>query len=74
LETVLYGATSAPDYDDLERFSKQESIGILPAAKEKASYNFHNYQKNCLIFENDQYTFSLPCKPDHPNLPDCSIT
>ncbi|XP_060570474.1 uncharacterized protein LOC132728821 [Ruditapes philippinarum] len=62
--------TSAPDYDDLERFWKLESIGILPAAEEKASDYLHNYQKNCITFENDKYTASLPWKPDHPNLPD----
>ncbi|XP_060596649.1 uncharacterized protein LOC132750656 [Ruditapes philippinarum] len=61
--------TSAPDYDDLERFWKLESIGILPEAEEKAS-DLHNYQKNCITFENDKYTASLPWKPDHPNLPD----
>jgi hypothetical protein len=45
-----------------------ESIGILPAAEEKASDYLHNYQKNCLTFENDKYTASLPWKPDHPKL------
>ncbi|XP_060558297.1 uncharacterized protein LOC132718599 [Ruditapes philippinarum] len=62
--------TSAPDYNDLERFWKLESIGILPATEEKASDYLHDYQKNCITFENDKYTASLPWKPDHPNLPD----
>jgi hypothetical protein len=61
--------TSPPDVNQLEKFWKLESIGIVSEENSSHSNYLRDYQEKCITFKEGRYSAMLPWKPDHPTLP-----
>lgn len=67
---MLNVITSPPNYLDLERFWKLESIGITPLKDDTSgSSNLKTYMDTCISYNEGRYSAKLPWKDDHPPLP-----
>jgi hypothetical protein len=61
--------TSPLDVNQLEKFWKLESIGIVSEESSPHSNYLREYQEKCITFKKGRYSAMLPWKPDHPTLP-----
>ena len=67
---MLNVITSPPNYLDLERFRKLESVGITPEKDDTSgSSNLKTYMDTCISDNEGRDSAKLPWKDDHPPLP-----